>query len=660
MRIKKYTFNGHVNTKEMPYNTSNHYSSLESVKDAIKNYLELKTSGALLLTGVWGSGKTHFLKNYVLPELDDQGQKSVVVSLYGENDIKKISRKILFSIIEKYKNISRSNTFLAKNSKYFMDALPFVKRYVDLEKFFFGEEDNIFNMLPQNEFFICFDDLERIGANVNQNDFLGFINDLVEKKNFKILLIANEPKLDSLFFEFKEKTIEKTIHFEVDMHYIIHKLIEEQNNIQLKNFILNNYDFFMDTILPTNIVDSIEYKEFSNSLSNIRTIKFSLEHFKYILNLLSKINKEGEELFNKKMKNIWAFVICICSEYKKPQSISYIDKKGLDVPVVTIADLDFDLLLSNSQSKQIDSINSENEKFTRKIRRLHFDRVKERYIYYSDIYNFITAGKKINVNEMVSNIDQLFNISEGQINPAHALLESFYREYWNRSEEAFIDDINNLYSYTINGKFNDVISHLNAANYLYDFKDSIGIDETELTNQIRKGISIHLSTNPKDVIELFRFRFIMSEFRKKEMQQLLLDVQQLLENYFNEQHIQLVMNHQNEFLANPSEFIDQYFMERGKNNDIIFSYDFSHFDTEKIEQRVPKWNASDVVKVALLLNNRYIEFDFPKDRFGNELPFVLSIEAGLSDIAPKSTSLLYNVLHRYLLPTIEKSKAKLS
>ena len=39
------------------------------VADGVFNYLNMKTSGALLVTGDWGCGKTYFLKNYLIKTL---------------------------------------------------------------------------------------------------------------------------------------------------------------------------------------------------------------------------------------------------------------------------------------------------------------------------------------------------------------------------------------------------------------------------------------------------------------------------------------------------------------------------------------------------------------------------------------------------------------
>ena len=50
----------------------------------ILNYLENdKTNTALLMKGSWGIGKTYYIKESLIPFLENKGKKVVFVSLYG-------------------------------------------------------------------------------------------------------------------------------------------------------------------------------------------------------------------------------------------------------------------------------------------------------------------------------------------------------------------------------------------------------------------------------------------------------------------------------------------------------------------------------------------------------------------------------------------------
>lgn len=68
----------------------------EELNNYIMHYLEKdKTRTAIMLTGEWGSGKTYYIENKLVPLLQD-GKKSrcVVISLYGLEGISEISKSI--------------------------------------------------------------------------------------------------------------------------------------------------------------------------------------------------------------------------------------------------------------------------------------------------------------------------------------------------------------------------------------------------------------------------------------------------------------------------------------------------------------------------------------------------------------------------------------
>ena len=42
--------------------------ALHPIIEGITNYIKMNTSGALMITGHWGCGKTYFIKNEVIPQ----------------------------------------------------------------------------------------------------------------------------------------------------------------------------------------------------------------------------------------------------------------------------------------------------------------------------------------------------------------------------------------------------------------------------------------------------------------------------------------------------------------------------------------------------------------------------------------------------------------
>ena len=59
----------------------------EQIIKTIKNYIEMENCNyAILIDGQWGTGKTFFVKNILMPiinENDEKNKKAIYVSTYG-------------------------------------------------------------------------------------------------------------------------------------------------------------------------------------------------------------------------------------------------------------------------------------------------------------------------------------------------------------------------------------------------------------------------------------------------------------------------------------------------------------------------------------------------------------------------------------------------
>ena len=75
----------------------------EELTEYIIHYLENdKTHNAIMLSGEWGSGKSHYIKNHLIPSLKGKRKADVVVSLYGMHDVLEISKGIYFELKAKW------------------------------------------------------------------------------------------------------------------------------------------------------------------------------------------------------------------------------------------------------------------------------------------------------------------------------------------------------------------------------------------------------------------------------------------------------------------------------------------------------------------------------------------------------------------------------
>lgn len=151
---------------------------------------------ALMINGSWGSGKTYFANNVLIPHLRDEKKFDVnYVSLYGIKDPDDISDKLCERAIrDKITQKTGKNTdgkgaqiatlVIGKLLKYGFKKLD-------------AEEDSlksIADILPNyDNNVIIFDDLERCQCDICS--VLAYINNFVEHSDASVIIVANEEEI---------------------------------------------------------------------------------------------------------------------------------------------------------------------------------------------------------------------------------------------------------------------------------------------------------------------------------------------------------------------------------------------------------------------------------------------------------------------------------
>ncbi|OBQ51889.1 P-loop NTPase fold protein [Halodesulfovibrio spirochaetisodalis] len=196
------------------------------IEEFLEYYCSLPQSPdyAILLTGKWGAGKTHFIKKQI-KQLEQSEKKFIYVSLYGMTDCNQIQ-------IEFFKQLHP-----VLSSKGVLLAGKFAKGFlrgafkVDLDDD--GNADGTASpqlpdlSLPEylqdtESRILIFDDLERCAIPIET--VLGYINAFVEHGEHKVIILANEERFEATkkdYNKIKEKVIGKTFSIkpEADIAY---------------------------------------------------------------------------------------------------------------------------------------------------------------------------------------------------------------------------------------------------------------------------------------------------------------------------------------------------------------------------------------------------------------------------------------------------------
>ncbi len=214
--------------------------SVQNVRDALERFLTTDTPQVLCIRGAWGSGKTYTF-NDILKDLAHTGRlplKSYAhVSLFGLNSIAEIKREIVQSTkasdrIGKPFDPADKLSLLEKGKlggKWLADKLSFIHQDA------FSAIIEAASLLIRNQI-ILVDDLERKGDDLRSVDVLGYIAQLRDERDNKVVLVLNDEQLEDKeeFNSYLEKVVDIYLRFSPTPAEIAGIAIIETDNVALK------------------------------------------------------------------------------------------------------------------------------------------------------------------------------------------------------------------------------------------------------------------------------------------------------------------------------------------------------------------------------------------------------------------------------------------
>nr|WP_281254894.1 P-loop NTPase fold protein [Nibricoccus aquaticus] len=184
--------------------------------------------GAVALSGPWGTGKTYLVKHFVQTHADTLKSaklKFAYLSLFGVQSLAEARARLAAAAIAAEK---KSLTTIGKAA--------LLKGWVSGEAggFDISKVGDIAKELVENAtlkgLYVCIDDLERAGEGLRPIDVLGFISELTEQRECKVLLILNKEKLTdgAVMRIFEEKVFDLTLDFRPEPSDVVHLAIENK------------------------------------------------------------------------------------------------------------------------------------------------------------------------------------------------------------------------------------------------------------------------------------------------------------------------------------------------------------------------------------------------------------------------------------------------
>lgn len=296
-----------------------------------------ENTGALLLKGQWGCGKSYLIKSVAEKLNTKQSQYYIsIISLFGIDNIAILNRCVKEAYLaassgfftKTVKSVSKGIGAVIKGGAEIASAVdPTSGVAAGLAKGFGNAITlNMFDYIPvksefgradkKKKFVLVFDDFERCGIDII--DLLGVINDYCENKKIKTILVADESKLlfnkntnkktqvhgekenidknelskeeklrVSKYKEFKEKLIFSTIKLETNYNAIIDNIINNYDET------VRDYKAYLQQ--KEEIIKKVFYE---SQYNNVRTVKKIVVLFERVFGLWLKTNLSIDYLEN--------------------------------------------------------------------------------------------------------------------------------------------------------------------------------------------------------------------------------------------------------------------------------------------------------------------------------------------------------------------------
>lgn len=617
----------------------------ENLKVVIEQYLKIDSNYAVIISGKYGIGKTHFFKEQLAPmisnleSLSDASKKLIPVhiSLFGIKNIEDIQTELFLALHPLLKN--GAIKLAAGVGKSVIRGLAQLNSLGDIDKYLADVNITKSDWINYDQLVLCFDDLDRKSDTLNIKEVFGFINTLVENQGAKIILIANENKLledKDYQSELREKVIGVSVEFNPNTSSSFNEIISQRYKSSFKIY----FEFLAEN--KDRIIDIIQRNE-----GNLRTLIFFLEHFKIvfygIMNLFDT-KKDFEIDKEEKLKAVLDFSLAVSFEYKHARlnSNNFVDikehKGGL-------SGLDFDkLLVSTANAEEGDQKKSYSQIF----KETYFEGKK--YYYLHSILTYITGQTPFLEDNLKTELEQHFIVEDGAIPDYQRVYNKLgYFDCLDLADAEYREQTNLMIKYAEEGKY-PLKDFATVFHFATRFDNVLNFNIAGLKKRLKKGIlkgkshfkydshlSFHLSISDD------------TEFKEdvRDIMKYCLDVNNQISESQTEDKTQDLFN----FMETDfDKFIE---LSRSRENSFRFEPFWTNLSIKKVYSRILKLSKKEIIELGFLFQDRYrrniFESLFP------EKEFLIQLKTKIEDRKSLKTKNLRNASFKFLLKHINES-----
>ena len=529
----------------------------------------------------------------------------------------------------------------------------------------------LYNLIPTEKTVIILDDIERAIDTIDVHTLLGVINDLVEQRGYKVIVIANNSYMQQkgeAKLVFKEKVIEKTLVYEPDVVSIFKELCEKDYS--------SPFTKFMTAQKAVEVIDPScrSYKEdkgLQDELHNIRILKFALAHFNKIYEVCDAFLKnEDKDCASNFLLSLWACTVGVAIEYKKDR-LTYKDRlqfaQYIELPSIAWG-IDDD---GQETSRSFDEAGDEeaedkqkeekqSEYINRRVTYIFKVLVKAHnlpVIVAPQMFDFVTAG-------VLSDTDGLKSVWEGyksqvkrnSIDPAYALLQKFMHSQWDMSNEEMADAMMRLAQFVEDGKFRDNMAYVNSSTYLQHFYPLTSFSKEDMQKKIRCGID-KMYENVKTLNTLDKLNLDAVETQIPEESRWVVEYERKKMDGITkaklDADIEEARRQFNEDLPTLANRLTFHYGDN-KTPDFLSYPILKHIPKEDIIKKVNNIQPKEVMALYQILNGRFLQQVPYPEVYDAELPFVRNLEQALAQKNDNKTTYADILIEDYLKGVIKK------
>lgn len=653
--------------------------------DGIKNYLSIESTGALMVSGEWGCGKTYHIEKVVIPALQEEGWNPVKVSLFGIESVNEIPLRIADNY-KRPKNDEGDRTKKEKSCWFslrkekagkavvkgaqLVSSISWIESFVDVKTLVDKNSGLLYKLIPTEKTVIILDDIERVIDIIDVHTLLGAINELVEQRGYKVVVIANNSYMQQKSeakLVFKEKVIEKTLVYEPDVVSIFKELCGKGYS--------SPFTAFMTAQKAVEVIDPSypSYKEDKGlqvELHNIRILKFALAHFSKIYEVCNAFLKdENKDTADSFLLSLWACTVGVAIEYKKDR-LTYKDRLQF-AQYVELSSIDWEFGDDDWKADGFDETQEDEEQEKQKEeKQCEYTNRRITYIFKKlvkvhnfpvivspQIFDFVTAGMSLDKEGLKAVWEGYKGLVErNSISPAYALLQKFMHSPWNMSNEEMADAVMQLVKYVEEGKFCDNMAYVNSATYLQHFCSLTSLSLEDMQTKIISGID-KMYDNTETLTPLNKLNLDVVESAIPQESRWVVEYEREKMNEITKANLDAdIKEVHRQFIENLPTLANRLTIQYGdtKTPDFLSYPILKHIPKKDIIKKVNNIQPKEVMALYQILNGRFLQQVPYLEVYDAELPFVRNLEQALAQKNDNKTTYADILIEDYLKDIIKK------